>query len=621
MYEFKEADAYEFARFVGQRTKVQGDELHFYFCPYCKGGGKDKYTFSINLKTGQHKCLRASCGVAGNLVTLSKDFDFSLGNEVDEYYRPRKQHKTFGKRDKEKPIVPKPKAIEYLLSRGISEEVAKQYDITVQSEHDNILVFPFYDENGVMCFVKYRKIDYVKGKDSNKEWCEAGGKPILFGMLQCNMDNKTLIVTEGQLDSLSVATAGIENAVSVPTGAKGFTFIPYCWDWLCKFDRIIIFGDCEKDKITLLDEFQRRFGKRVWSVRKEDYKDCKDANEILKKYGVEQIKACIENAEQQPIKRVIGLDEVEDVNIYDIPKMKTGINELDNTLLYGGLPYGLVHILAGEEGSGKSTFASQIVANALDQNINTFVYSGEMPNHLFKGWIDFQLAGKNHILENTNQFGTVSRFISNSNRELIKAWYKGRVFIYDENSVEDEDETEYLLRTIEECIKRYNTRFILIDNLMTGIYADDDVSSEREENQMQIKFVMRLRKLAKNYDVLILLLVHKSKAAQFITNPNNAISGSKKITNIAGVVMTYDRPSDKELEQGLMTEEQRKLIISKNRLFGKRNMKGITLDYEEHSKRIYGNKDDVNKIYGWDSDNDNDGFMSLGDFESPFDVE
>ena len=34
MSEFKEQDAYEFARFVGERTKKQGDELHYLFCPY-----------------------------------------------------------------------------------------------------------------------------------------------------------------------------------------------------------------------------------------------------------------------------------------------------------------------------------------------------------------------------------------------------------------------------------------------------------------------------------------------------------------------------------------------------------------------------------------------------------
>ena len=67
-------------------------------------------------------------------------------------------------------------------------------------------------------------------------------------MNHCNPDNPTLVLTEGQIDSLSVAEAGIENAVSVPTGAKGFTWIPYCWDFLSQFKTLVVFGDCEERK-------------------------------------------------------------------------------------------------------------------------------------------------------------------------------------------------------------------------------------------------------------------------------------------------------------------------------------------------------------------------------------
>lgn len=92
MYEFKESDAYAFARMVGIQAKPHNGELFFKTCPYCRPRPtKDNVrTFSINLTTGQFKCLRASCGVSGNMITLSRDFDFSLGSETDEYYRPKR---------------------------------------------------------------------------------------------------------------------------------------------------------------------------------------------------------------------------------------------------------------------------------------------------------------------------------------------------------------------------------------------------------------------------------------------------------------------------------------------------------------------------------------------------
>ena len=170
MYEFKEQDAWDFARHVGIEVGKRGDELHFKICPYCRPKptqGNIK-TFSINLRTGQFKCLRASCGVTGNMITLAKDFDFSLGNEVDEYYRPRRQFRKI--KTPEKPIEPKPEAITYLRNRGISEEIIKLYQITVQTGKPNVLVFPFLDAAGQMQFVKYRKTDFDREKDKNKEW-------------------------------------------------------------------------------------------------------------------------------------------------------------------------------------------------------------------------------------------------------------------------------------------------------------------------------------------------------------------------------------------------------------------------------------------------------------------
>jgi predicted phosphodiesterase len=155
-------------------------------------------------------------------------------------------------------------------------------------------------------------------------------------MAQCNLDNKTLIITEGQIDSLSVAEAGIDNAVSVPTGAKGFTWIPHCWDWIQNFDKIVVFGDHENGYITLYNDLAARFDSKVWHVREEDYKDCKDANDILRKYGVEQIRQCIANAEQKPIDKVIDITMVEDINPYDIEKMPTGIKDIDESRLTDG---------------------------------------------------------------------------------------------------------------------------------------------------------------------------------------------------------------------------------------------------------------------------------------------
>lgn len=595
MYEFKESDAWDFARSQGIEAKPAGEQLHFKICPYCrpKPTKGNTRTFSINLKTGQFKCLRESCGVTGNMITLSRDFDFSLGNDVDEYYIPKKKFKNL-KTPKE-PIIPKEPAIAYLESRGISAATAKKYEITTQTEHKNILVFPFYDEEGSLQFVKYRKTDFNKEKDNNKEWCETNCKPILFGMKQCNTENKRLVLTEGQIDSLSVAEAGVENAVSVPNGAKGFTWIPYCYDWMKQFEEIVVFGDFEKGRISLLEEIKTRFPGKIFHVRFEDYKGCKDANDILLKYGKESVRQAVEKSVRIKIKNIIPLSEVEDVDIYKLEKLKTGITQLDQ-MLYGGIPFGCVCILAGKRGDGKSTLGSQIMTRAIEQDFSIFAYSGELPNHIFKVWFDFQVAGA-HITENSKD-GIISRLITKPNKELIKAWYSEKAYLYD-NSIIENDEKEDLLKTIKEAIRQYNVRVILLDNLMTAMYLDESRGTDKYDQQG--RFVRSLTRIALEFNVIILLVAHRRKNS-FSTDANDEISGSGDITNLASVTLSYDRLNSDDIKNGIGTEYDRKLILAKNRLFGKTDFKGIILEYDEKSKRIYEKGSYCNWRFGWEKD-------------------
>ena len=73
LYEFKPEDAERFVATIGARAKRSNGQLNI-TCPYCKGGKKDLYTFYISLRTGQFECKRASCGMKGNMITLSRDF-------------------------------------------------------------------------------------------------------------------------------------------------------------------------------------------------------------------------------------------------------------------------------------------------------------------------------------------------------------------------------------------------------------------------------------------------------------------------------------------------------------------------------------------------------------------
>ncbi len=600
LYEFKQSDAFDFASKVGIKVKPHGDELTFSKCPYCKGGkGNDKDTFSINLRTGQFKCLRSSCSVSGNMITLSRDFDFSLGTEIDNYYKPKK-YRQLKKRDK--PIVPKPKAIQYLASRGISQAIAEKYEITVRSDNDNVIVFPFYDEKNDMQIVKYRNTMPDPEKKLGKEWCEKNCKPILFGIKQAELSQvDTLIICEGQIDTLSVAECGYDNCVSVPFGKNGFTWIPYCWDWIHgKFKRIIVFGDYERGQISLLNDIHKRFSAlTVKHVREEDYLDCKDANDILRKYGKEQIKKCIENAVAVPIKDVIDLSEVKALDVFEVRKLETGLHDLDR-LLYGGLPFGGIHLITGKAGEGKSTLASQIIVNAREKGHKCFCYSGELPNALFRAWMDFQVAGI-HVFDYQNRFGDSGYNISQVNKDIISGWYREHIWLYDTGNLNGEEEHDSLIKTTEKMINQYGCDVVLLDNLMTAI--DFEAVRGDDKYDRQSRFIKKLANLARNFNVCILLVAHKRKN-NFSTNINDEVAGSSDISNLAMTTLSYEREGD-------LDDDSRKLKVSKNRLFGKTYTKGWTVRYDERSKRIYGENDDYKKDFSCFKDTD--GFSDINE--------
>ena len=562
-YDYKVSDVYDFMAAHNFEYRTKGDEIEVKRCPYCNGGSSDKYTFSINAKTGAFNCLRASCGKKGHFVELCRDFGYELDFGEQKKYRVLRQIKP-----EERSIMDS--AVQYMASRGISKEICRKYYITAQTNNPDVIVFPFYDENNVLQFVKYRNSKFIKGIDKNKEWCEKDCMPILFGMYQCNPENKTAVITEGQIDSLTLAECGIENALSVPTGCNGFTWVQHCIDWLeSRFTKIIVFGDFERGKMTLIDEIKKRINVTdgVYKVQAKYYLGEKDANDIFRKYGKQAVISAVENAEPATTRYSHRLAEVQNVDTSTMPKIKTMFPTIDKTI--GGLFYGQVILLSGKRGDGKSTFMSQLIANALEQGITTYVYSGELPNYMFKHWLDLQIAGNDRIITTIDNDGFEHYIIPDDVSDQINNWYYDKCFIFDNQAIDDE--FDGLLAEIEKQILLYDVKFICIDNLM--IAMDADSSSQSEFYQAQSAFVKKLAKIARKYNVVILLVAHPKKGEEFT---NDMVSGSGDITNAVDVVMAYRRKDNADYHS--------EIIVTKNRI------NGVCIGSNNPVKLIYGTK-------------------------------
>jgi twinkle protein len=563
-YEYKEEDAERFARDYGPARR-RGDELVLRKCPYCGDTTKDTFTFSINSKTGQFQCKRGKCNAKGNMLTLSRDFGFQISEEVNRYYNVNNFNDRFRRfKDAHQIIESNDPAIDYLKSRGISEQVCREYEITTREDDKKVLVFPFKDESGELKFIKYRNTDPQEGQ--SKEFCEKKCMPILFGMNHIqNFDR--LVMTEGQIDSLSVTEAGVANAVSVPNGKNGFTWVPHCWDFLQKFKQIVIFGDYEKGSVSLVEQMAVRFGKKLLVVQPDDYCGYKDANDILRYVGKEAVVRAVENA--QPIKtgHIKEMADVEAIDIENLPTINTGSSEL-NSILSGGFHYGDFIILTGRRGEGKSTMGSQFTVEALKAGNGCLIYSGEMRDVAVKNWIDRQISGKS--------------FLTAEDVQRCEDWYRGKLYIYDDDVI-DENDTDDLIETITEAIHQKNIKFLLIDNLMTAM--ESAASTTEALYIQQSTFTGKLAKIARKLEVVILLICHPRKTSNNELN-NDDVSGSGDITNKANLVISYSKILDKGKEPDPTV---RKLSVTKNRLTGK--LGEVSMFYDSATKRIVGSKE------------------------------
>ena len=347
MIEF--ADKY-FGEYKLKQTGAD-DKLIPELCPLCHGGssGKDKHTFCLFLNNATFVCKRGSCGRHGRFEELVKELS---GEEIKI-----KRSGLAPKSEKQfvMPSVPVSDPTEeiykYFELRKISRQTVDA--LKIGSDPDGNIVFRFF-WNGEDVFHKFRVPRRLGPNEKRpKEWQESGTKAILY-----NMDNvvysRPLIICEGEADCAALYEAGLTNVVSVPCGVDNNDWITYCYDWLEKFHTIVLFGDNDPPGRRGVETWVKKLGEyRVLVVRNypeipgsNPVKYCKDANEILYRYGDSMLIEMVESAEEVETKGLIRVSDIVPIDPTMVPRIKTNIPDLDDAI--GGLAEGCVTVFTGK---------------------------------------------------------------------------------------------------------------------------------------------------------------------------------------------------------------------------------------------------------------------------------
>lgn len=561
--------------------RIRNGQIVARYCPFCMGGGSsDMETFSVGLYNGAFSCLRGSCGKTGSF------------RELCEYFgeRPVKMVSLPSSRAKRLYVRPNialhpatDEIVAYFAQRGISKDTMDAFGISAD-ERGNI-IFPFYRDKELV-YVKYRKPQKYKKGDGPKEWGERNTEPILFGM-DLAAFNKPLFITEGEIDAMSLYEAGVTNVVSVPCGCNNLEFVNLCWDWLEKFQQIVLFGDGDEPGVEMVSTLMKRLGEDRCMIAPEypellidgerGGRPCKDANEILYAYGKDGLREVADSCEPAPIKGVLNLADVTMIDPTTKPRIFTRIPALDHAI--GGLAEGSVTVFSGKRGEGKSTLGGQLLLNAIQQGYSVCAYSGELPAQTFLNWILLQATENKYIAARTDsRTGKNYAVVPYDVQRRVKEWINNKFFLFDNNYSPDIPQEEAIVRTFTLCARRYGCKTFLVDNLMTILSE----TNTENENKVQGKFVAALKAFAVKYKVCVLLVCHprKTKAGEKFTSED--VAGSANITNLADTVINIEKPN---------------IRITKNREFGTCDY--IPCSYDPANRRIFQTNIGDRTVYGW----------------------
>ena len=495
-------------------------------CPECSGTRQnkpDEKCLSVDVDKKTWYCHH--CAWSGG-----------VGTDKQEYWQNVESYKSIDY----KPVVNNDSdLIAYFKKRGISEQIIQRNKICQYKEW---ILFPSYINDDCVN-VKYRGISekkFMQSKDGYKT----------FYKLNDIIDAKYAIICEGEIDALSFEQAGILNAVSVPEGAinpdaKNITqklkFIDNTIKYFDDIDEIYIATDNDASGRRLADELSRRFGRERCRIVK--FPDgCKDANDVLLKYGASELVTMIAKAEMYPIENVqlanTFTDSLIDIwhNGFQTGATTQTFEKFDNHFTFHA---GQFTVVTGIPSHGKSNFIDQIIVElAKNAGWKSAVFSPENPSTEI--WLI-------RLLE----IFTKRPFLSGYNRmnpdDIKKANNVINEYIF---SIlpDDNFQLDNVLATAKMLIRRYGINMLIIDPFNN---IESSISRNESETSYIAKVLVKLRNFARKTGIHLILIAHPKKMNKISGSDYNYdipvlydISGSANFYNVADNGITVYRRFD-----------------------------------------------------------------------------
>lgn len=538
---------------VSRRLAERADEVARYLLPGGKLVGGEWRCGSVRGEPGRSLgvCLRGgkrglwadfSSGQSGDLLDLWQavrglgEFAAVLA-EARDYLGIRVNVPVREARAFKPPVAPRATVLcarvrGWLAGRGITAATAADFAIYSQAEGQKLYaVFPYLRaaaEGGALVNTKLRNI--AEKRDMRQA---AGAEPCLFGWQRVPAAAREVVITEGELDCLTLAQWGVA-ALSVNAGAGNHQWIAGDWERLQRFSTIYLCFDGDAAGEKGVAEVARRLGlARCRIIRLGAHKD---ANALLMAGGSAADFLGFMQA-------AASLDPVELRRLADYREAVTALfYPGEEAVAFPVLTFcgrdqawfefrpAELTVWTGYNGHGKTLCLGQVLAGLMVQGQSVCVFSGEMrPDALGR-----------RLLRQLTGLGLPSR----AYLDEAFAWLAEKMWIFDLLGCASVDR---LLEVFTYAHLRYGITQFVIDSLMTTDVLEDGMGAITSQKEA----VRRLKAFAHEQGVHVHLVAHPRKGGDESQPPGKLdVAGSGKITDLADNVFSVWSRRRPEGEEG-----------------------------------------------------------------------
>ena len=459
-----------------------------------------------------------------------------------------------------------------ITDRKLTQETCKRYKyLTTIYKQRPVEVATYRDLNGNPVFQKVRFTD-------EKEFFTIGKfKPLLYGMHLFKGNNKRLIITEGEIDCLSVSQV-IKGypVVSIPNGAKNAAkAVKENLEWLEQFEEVIFCFDMDEAGKNAIGECAS-----LLSIGKAHVMTLplKDPNEMLKAGRVEELyKATWNVSEYRPDGIVWGKELKKAVQ----KKVEFGLSypwTTLTTLTYGIRTSEMIVFGAGT-GIGKTEFFKEIEGHLLFEHKQKIgiIHLEEQTRETVLGLMNKYSSIKFHIptAEYTQeQFNEALEAVTNNDK----------VFIYEGFGTTD---LTTIKNQIRYMVKGKDCKYIFLDHITA---LGDGLEDGNNVNQYMRKVVSELANLTRELDFTLFTISHLRKTDGKKPHEEGGRVHLDDLYGAAALKQWSSYVFGLERNQQAVDEEVRRtttLRCLKDRYTGLAAGQTVTIKYNKDTGRLY----------------------------------